>query len=63
LLVNRFAFRKTLIVLIGQGDRADFRTLTAAGAFCQVDKTGLLPYCSGEVARMTFEIKEFSGGQ
>ena len=63
LLVNRFAFRKALIELIGQLDRTDFLAFTAAGAFCQVDQTRLLPYRSGEVSGMAFEIQEFGGRQ
>jgi hypothetical protein len=60
LFIGGFAVAESLVVLIGQSNRADFGTVTATGAFGGIDVPGLFGDEGLEIALRAFNFINFS---
>ncbi len=58
-LVGCLAVVESLIVLVGQGHRADLGAIAAGGAFGRVDKTGALIDGNTEIAFGSLDLLDF----
>jgi hypothetical protein len=62
LFVGRFFSGEVLLIFIREINRANLGTLTAAGAFGNVNETRLLADAGFEVSRFALQCKQFAFG-